>query len=274
MSVYRHCPVFPLSRYVDFFWYYVDFNPDHTREHVLPDGTFELIINLQETPRKLFSRSDPGRYTSFRRGWISGAHSKFLVIDALQGSSMIGIHFKPGGAVAFLGMPANEFKDQVVELDSFWGESIWDWRERMLAAKGPQKKFRVLETFLMDRLQHCRLKRNNAVGWALERYLAEPHIHSITSVSSQLGFSHKHFIELVRRETGLTPKLFCRIRRFQRVLLEVHSRGWVDWGDVAYSCGYFDQSHFVHDFFNFSGLNPSAYLDRRLDGELNFVRAG
>ena len=54
MSIYRHIAAPPLNQYVDFFWYYVDLPPDHDREHVLPDGTFELIINLQETARKLF----------------------------------------------------------------------------------------------------------------------------------------------------------------------------------------------------------------------------
>src|SRR5438874_3983626 len=47
----------------------------------------------------------------------------------------------------------------------------------------------------------------------------------------------------------------------------------INWADVACSCGYFDQSHFVHDFNKFSGLNPSAYLARCLEGEPNFVRA-
>jgi AraC-like DNA-binding protein len=46
----------------------------------------------------------------------------------------------------------------------------------------------------------------------------------------------------------------------------------VNWADVACSCGYFDQAHFVNDFLAFAGLNPSVYLDRRLDEDPNFVR--
>jgi AraC-like DNA-binding protein len=85
--------------------------------------------------------------------------------------------------------------------------------------------------------------------------------------------SHKQFIEQFRREVGLTPKLFCRIRRFQEVLGLIHSQKTVNWADVACSCGYFDQAHFVNDFLAFAGLNPSAYLDRRLEEDQNFVRA-
>ena len=59
---------------------------------------------------------------------------------------------------------------------------------------------------------------------------------------------------------GLTPKLFCRIQRFQRVLSELSARRRVEWAEVAQSCGSYDHAHFVHDFQNFSGLNPSTYL--------------
>jgi AraC-like DNA-binding protein len=273
MGIYRHSPAPPLNQYVELFWYYVDLFPDHDREHVLPDGTFELIINLQETPRKLFRHVDTSEHDAFKRGWISGAQSKFLVIDALPRSSMIGVHFKPGGAAAFLGLPANELAGRVVELDAIWGNTVWEWRDQLLAAKTPDKKFAVLKYLLLRQLAQSRQNRNDAIGWALNRYIAEPSVRTITSVSGRLGFSHKHFIDLFRRETGLTPKLFCRIRRFQQALVEVRARAEIDWADVAYTCGYFDQSHFVHDFVEFCGLNPTAYPNRCLEGERNFVRA-
>jgi AraC-like DNA-binding protein len=59
---------------------------------------------------------------------------------------------------------------------------------------------------------------------------------------------------------GLAPKVFCRVRRFQRVLRMLHKTTQVDWADVALECGYYDQAHFIHDFQSFCGLTPSAYL--------------
>jgi AraC-like DNA-binding protein len=40
----------------------------------------------------------------------------------------------------------------------------------------------------------------------------------------------------------------------------------VDWPEVALSCGYFDQAHFIHDFRAFSGINPTTYLRNRIHG--------
>jgi AraC-like DNA-binding protein len=114
---------------------------------------------------------------------------------------------------------------------------------------------------------------NRGVSWAIGQFLREPHLQSIAAVSHDLGVSHKQFIEQFRREVGLTPKLFCRVRRFQEVLKLIHAQHAVKWADIACGCGYFDQAHFVKDFLAFAGLNPSAYLDRRLEGDWNYIRA-
>lgn len=261
----RHIPADPLASYVDWLWLFEDLYPPHRREHVLPDGTFELIIDLRDEPRHLFDREDPRRDQTFRRGWISGAHSQYLVIDALPASSMIGVHFKPGGAAAILGLPADTLRDQVVELDAIWGSAASDLREQLLAARGPQRKFRALERFLLGRLtkRAANAAPQERIFWARDLFVQDAETRKIGAVVDRLGISHKHFIEQFRRQVGLTPKLFCRIQRFQQALAEVAARRSVEWADVAASCGYFDQAHFVHDFHRFSGLNPSTYASER-----------
>jgi AraC-like DNA-binding protein len=263
----HHVPDSPLAEFIEFFWFYEGFYPLHRREHVLPDGTFELVIDLRDQPRKLFNRYDSPRCDSFRRGWFSGTHSEYIVIDALPNSSMIGAHFKPGGATPFLGRPADELRDQVVELDAIWDTNAWDLRDQLLVARNPSAKFDLLERFLLDRLQHSTPEPNGRtrVQWAIQHLLRQPHQMTIAGVADQSGISHKHFIEEFRRHVGLTPKLFCRIRRFQQVLFVINRRRSVEWADVAYGCGYFDQSHFVHDFQTFAGLNPSTYISHQLE---------
>jgi AraC-like DNA-binding protein len=53
--------------------------------------------------------------------------------------------------------------------------------------------------------------------------------------------------------------LFCRVRRFQKVLRQISAGNAINWTEVALQCGYFDQPHFIHDFRSFSGINPSTY---------------
>ena len=87
---------------------------------------------------------------------------------------------------------------------------------------------------------------------------------TVGDVVQGIGISSRRFWELFRNEVGLSPKAFCRIRRFNAVLTHIERLTTVDWLDVALSCGYFDQAHFNHDFRAFAGLSPSAYLRDRM----------
>src|SRR5262249_39250867 len=116
-------------------------------------------------------------------------------------------------------------------------------------------------------------KNTAQVRWALSTFMREPQVPSISTLVDQLGISHKHFISRFRHEVGLTPKLFCRVRRFHQVLAQIKSRKNVVWTEVAYNCGYFDQAHFVNDFVAFAGINPSTYLHQQLEGDPKFIRA-
>src|SRR5580765_3991179 len=131
--IYRtYTPCFPLSQFVDWFWFYEGYEPEHRKERLLPHGAMELVIDLYEKPKRLFDRRDQTLFRSYRRSWISGTHSEFIVIEAAPHSSMMGIHFKPGGACPFFDFPLTELKDSVVELEATWGGSSIDLRDQLI----------------------------------------------------------------------------------------------------------------------------------------------
>ena len=268
--IYRiHTPRGPLSEFIEWLWYYEGLVPVAPMERVLPHGALELIIDLRSEPKRLFDRVDQGRFTSFRRGWLSGAQSGYIIIEAMAGASMIGAHFKPGGAHPFFRLPMTEFQDSVVELESVWGRAFDRLRDELLEASTVASKFWVLEEFLLERARGSPAPPRR-VSYALRRFEAAPSTQTIRNLAGELGVSHKHFIHEFSQWAGLTPKLFCRIRRFQQVLGRIEASRAVEWADVSNACGYYDQAHFIRDFHLFSGLNPSAYLTHR--GEyLNFV---
>jgi hypothetical protein len=43
----------------------------------------------------------------------------------------MGVHFKPGGAFPFLGIPAGELADTHVDLETLWVRSAVELRERL-----------------------------------------------------------------------------------------------------------------------------------------------
>jgi AraC-like DNA-binding protein len=155
-------------------------------------------------------------------------------------------------------VPAHETNDVDLPLDVLWGRGRTAvLRERLLESESLEAKLNALEVVL----QEARAPRmlHPAVTFALAAFDRWPATTSIAAVTDAIGMSAKRFIERFKVEVGTTPKRYCRIRRFQRAVTLAHRGPVVDWTRVALDCGYFDQSHFIHDFRSFAGLTPTEY---------------
>ena len=246
MTTYLHIPHAPLSEYIELFWLSESYAQPHPQERLLPTGTMTLVIFLDEDNRG---------------SGISGAHSEFMLLDTSRPFTMIGVAFKPGGGFPFVNLPAGELHNLGVSLEAVWGRDADAVRDRVRDAKTPQARFGIVERALAEKAAG-RLEGHPAVRYALKQFDVAPS-RSVADVTARIGLSSRRFIEIFRNEVGLTPKLFSRIRRFQKVLGGVEDATEVDWARVALTCGYFDQAHFIHDFRAFAGVNPSTYLRRR-----------
>lgn len=269
MAAYHHIPAAPLSDFVALLWLYESYRQPHKQERLLPDGSMELVINLKEDRIRIYDSHHTERFQTLRGPLLVGARSEFFVIDTAEQHTVAGVHFKPGGAFPFLGLPAGALHNRLLPLNDLWGRLADELRERVLEAPTPHAKLGVMERVL---LAHAagRLNRHPAVAFALREFHGLPHTRTIADVTAQTGLSAKRFIEVFHSEVGLTPKLFCRVRRFQRVLQRIGAGRSVEWAAVAADCGYFDQAHFIRDFRAFSGINPSTYIAHRT-AHLNHV---
>src|SRR5690349_15913191 len=116
MRFLNYRPPMPLAQWVEFFWFYDGLTPAHRLERVLPEGTFELLINLHEELRHTFHPDKLSCAASFRGSWIAGMNSRPVVIDGAPDSSMMRVHFRPGGASIVLGTPGHELADRIIEM--------------------------------------------------------------------------------------------------------------------------------------------------------------
>jgi AraC-like DNA-binding protein len=242
---------------VGLLWYWRGHEVGYSKERILPSGTPELIIRL-----KTAKTSTAG---------IAGPRSESAIIERTQQDELLGIHFKVGGLFPFLAFPCGELHGRIVTLADVWGEqSAGELMCRLHEARTIAEKFRVLELWLLARALQP-LLRHPAVAFAMGEFERESGLASSAIIADRVGFSQRRFIQLFRNEVGLTPKLFCRVQRFRRVITGVAQQSDIDWLDIALSCGYFDQAHFNHDFREFCGLSPTEYLSLRTQ-HLSHVR--
>lgn len=260
--IYRiHNPGLPLSQFIDYFFYYEGVNYDYTREKLLPDGSIDLLIDLTETPKKLFHNEEGTSYTTFKRSWISGMKTNYIIIDASV-SHMIGVHFKAGGCYPFVDFPMARLNDVTIGLDCIWGTGANTLRETILHEPCIDKRFSILENFFLQKGRN-RMENNVLVHYSVSQLSGSPQMWTIKHLSDKTGITQKHLITLFKKYVGLSPKMFSRVFKFQKVIHLIEQQKKIDWSMLAYECGYFDQAHFIKEFQAFSGINPVAYLEKR-----------
>lgn len=212
MIIRTYIPHPPLSDFVEVFWLYEGFTQP-VKERALPTGTVELVISLRDDRLQVFDRRNTDY--NFCGAMICGPHAEFFVIDSAKDESVLGVHFKPGGAFPFLKLPGGELHNTHVSLETLWGAKAAELRERLLEEKTSETKFRILEQALLAQASQSLARqpheRNPAVAFALKEFQNVSHLRKISDVTDQIGSSQRHFIQIFRDEVGLTPKLFCRI---------------------------------------------------------------
>jgi AraC-like DNA-binding protein len=265
----HYIPRSPLSDFVSVMWYWDGYVQPHAQERLLPDGAMTIALNLGEQRVSQYQGDDPGTYASAVAQVICGARSTYMVADTANMVTTFGIQFKPGGAFPFLRLPASELNEQCVSLEDVFGLSRNSLRDRLLGCAKPEQKFAAAERWLLAQAARP-LEKHPAVEYATRQFVHGPILQRLSNMLDRVGYSQRHFNQLFSDEVGLTPKRFLRVRRFQNVISSIPRAKAVDWADLAVRCGYYDQSHFVHDFRSFCGLTPAAYLSLRT-AHLNHV---
>jgi AraC-like DNA-binding protein len=261
----QRIPGMPLSKCIRMLWYTSAAIPSTVpahRQRVLPSGCAQVIFNLSRD--YLLDCTEGGPDQRSAPSLIVGARSVYEIVDSSDMADLIGIVFQPGGMAPFFRETAHAFSNRSIALEDVWGSRAVGLRERLQECTTPEAKLATLEVALREEVSSRgfldpRPSRNLIVEFALREFAGAPVAASIRDVAARTGWSERRFSQIFREEVGMSPKVWCRIQRFQRAVRQLHSGGDLPWTDLALQCGYYDQAHFSNDFRAFSGINPTTY---------------
>jgi AraC-like DNA-binding protein len=216
-----------LAPYVRCFWT-LDGHSPTAPERILPDGSFELVFHL----------GDPFRENGFMqaRALVIGQLQRPVLVQPPERPRVLGIRFRPGGAAPFFRLPMSELRDHIVPaadllpgLDRVFDEGV-DGITRIL--------LRRLSPPLHDRL----------VRTAAARLRHRPALR-IGALAEQLGVSERTLQRSFESCTGLLPKTYARLMRFQSYVAAPDR-----------DAGYVDDAHLARDFHDFAGITPARFF--------------
>lgn len=241
----------PLSAFVRVVWHATS---DEARgfEWVLPSGDCQLVIQLEDRPNRW---SDPrGRARHIDAAAIGGPFLEPVGLHQRDIRAVAGALFEPGGLAALVGHPVRVLQGHYVALDDLLDAGAWI--DRVRTASSAEEALDRLESGLAGHLRRRSRRR------ALERACAAlADGLSVREVAERLGASQRRFSRTFTDETGLTPKQYTRLRRFQRALVALRRGAEGDLATLALRCGYWDQAHLNHEFQAFASLTPTTILE-------------
>lgn len=173
--------------------------------------------------------------------------------------NFVGVRFWPGGAIPFLRDTAVNFTDDIVTLDSVWGEQADIISERVYMESSPVKKIEIIENKLLDILKDVD-ETDYIIKLALHKILTAGGAISINQLAREVDISQRHLSRKFKNWIGISPKKFCNIVKFQNIINELNKQAYnssnIDWVNIALKNGYYDQAHFIREFKKLYGKTP------------------
>lgn len=175
-------------------------------------------------------------------------------------SEIFGVRFYPAAAALFLKEDISRFNDGIFDMVGMEGNSITELHHRLREAKSVNQRIELTDAYLLRRLAaHPKvISKIELVSHVMHELTKKDFFDNINNVAERYGITSRYLQKVFLQHTGLTPKLYVKINRFQNSLILL-GKGDLSLTSVAHECGYFDQSHFIREFKSFTGFPPSGF---------------
>lgn len=254
-------PIPHLRKYIKCFWVLKETDKliDRQPETILPDGTFEIVFNLADRFRRFHS---DGKTEIQPRAILVGQMRQFVEIKPLGRINLFGVRFQTIGAYYLFRFSLDEITNKILSLDEILDKSGNYLEEQINEALNMNERISIIENFLACQLSN-KLQTDKPIEGVIENILQNYGRVSVTKIAKEFGISQRQLERKFRQKIGISPKFFCRIIRLQNVLNALRKAETPDFTKIAMSFGFYDQSHFIHEFREFAGKSPVSFLNEQ-----------
>ena len=212
-------------------------------------------------PQIIFHRKSPlyipetGQSQS--RFTVSGQVNFPAHIQSDGNLEMIVAVFYPHTIGMFIDTPPSVFYNQEISGNDIENLHLNETGARIFDSRSGDDAIGILEQWLLSKINPTLNLRR--IGSSLELLMHYPSV-SVNALADDACLSRRQYERVFREQVGMNPKEYTRLVRFQKALWMMQ-RGSRNYAGIAAGCGYADQSHFIREFRQFSGLTPRLLVE-------------
>ena len=224
----------------------------------LPGGMIELIFHTSPSTHEVFTR---GKWTKAPAAMIVGLHQEPIFFTTNGGTSMLGLNIKPEAMVSLFDKPVGQLAQNFASLHDFLGSNeMGKLTEQIISASDEAAGVKLTIDYFRQRLAASAHHEQHYLPKAMEYIRSSTGTQSVDAVAEKVFVGKRQLQRVFQEQFGISPKTYGRIVRFKSAYDFVQRYPKASWVDVTYHFGYSDQSHFIRDFKEFTGNNPSVFL--------------
>jgi len=243
-----------LRSLIDCYWVIEDDSKEIVQQKIIPDGFPEIIFHYGEVYRINIT----GEWVVQPNMLFSGQIKNHFLLENTGSSGMIGIKLKPTAASQCFGINMHSFTDRVVELGIVVNDQFDSISDKLVSNIPYQQKIDTLNTFF-EGIKLESSENTDLVDQALALIFESNGLMSIADLQDKTGINERKLERLFAKHVGLSPKFYSRIIRFNYIFRKVENTR-MSWSELALIAGFYDQSHFIKNFTEFTGEEPSRYF--------------
>ena len=168
------------------------------------------------------------------------------------------VHMPVEELAAVFGVSLAAIGDCAVRLDDIAGAAARTLCGRLVEANNGEDRFALLDAFL-DRQLADRKPCDPQIGHALARLRGGAPVEAL---ATDLDWSRKRLARWFRDRTGLLPRQYARLARFERFTAAIQREPDTSLAELAVACGYADQAHLTHDARRLAKMTPGEMRAR------------
>lgn len=227
----------------------------------LPNGWVELFFHLQGSSVHFHERRSQTQLANFLAGIFELSYPMKINVSTTEDSFKgLSVTFTHKGVNTLLGVALFELTNRIIDVETFWDTEGNQLIQSLNQSETDSERVRILNQFFLYKLFHTQDVNQKDIQWILDLLEEKTGKITVDDVAHHLDLSYKTLYRKFHENLGLCPKSYLKILRFNRACRLLKQFPDINYGELVFRCGYYDQAHFINEFHSIMKEAPTQFM--------------
>lgn len=203
------------------------------------------------------SYSDSENKIEHVRVALIGQHSKVSFREVGTSFLVVQVIFQPGGLYRFCGIPLQEFYNQYIDASLIFSNDIQFVNEQLYHATSYSDMVSIMNIYFLDKISS--ISRVSSTVDPVIKLINYSCGGNLDYLARQSFYSYKQFERHFYQRTGVSPRYYQRLVRFDHAFRLKNLPNSKSWKEIAWDSNYSDYQHLAKDYKEFTGFTPFEF---------------